>query len=392
MTELLERIVSLESYRPVLAQLRAIDDTHAAQIETALRKATEETHTGIRAAASNRDQLRYWLYREAVEIKAHTSSYLSYAEMMATREANLWKFALTVTEQFFNLVFDALDAYFETKKRLMLQECEAQSSWYSSIADSSRKLLVPVNLAKKLVDVATDRIGVDVIPDGAIVSTKGIVEGLLGRHLNPKQVEGDVVRILEEASQRIKATWEKEIQSQAPDLSTLKVFASHSATMSGPRVSFQLGVAEQTFAVGIAGGVVGAMGLAAGWHTLTYAMINVFPPVAIFSVIAAVGLAVLTKGKVLENRRKQVVEAVNQYHRHLLTHIHTQRMQELNGQTIRDAINEQNRKIVAETLEQWESMISGKLRSEHYRMLITATTSHLILVEKSLGQYRDENI
>lgn len=385
MTELLDRILSLNSFQPVLAQLRAIDEKHTGLIETALTTATAETHDGIRAAG-NTGQLRYWLYREVVEIKAHTSNYLSYTDMMATRETNLWKFTLAVADQFFEIIFDALDTYFETKKRLMADECEARSSWYSSIADSSKKLLVPVNLVTKTLNEASERIGVDVIPDGDVVDTKSVVETLLARHLDPRQVERDVVRIFEEASQRVAEAWKKQIQSQMPDLSCLKVFASHSATMSVPRVIFQLGVAEQTFAVGIAGGVVGAIGLAAGWHTLTYATIEVFPPVAVFSVIAAIGLAVLTKNKAVENRQKQVSEAVNQYHRQLLLQIDTQRMKELNGQTIREAMNEQNRKIVTETLAQWERMISGNLRAEHYRMLVAATTAHLMLVEKALEE------
>ena len=119
MNKLLEQIISLDSYRPALLKLQQIDQAQTKLIETALTAATLETHNGMHEAENNGDRLRYWLYREAVEIKAHTSSYLSYSEMMATREANLWKFTLGSTDQFFETVFDELDTYFATKKNRM---------------------------------------------------------------------------------------------------------------------------------------------------------------------------------------------------------------------------------------------------------------------------------
>jgi hypothetical protein len=386
-TTRLQQIVALESYRSTLEQLHTVDAKHATQIQTALVATTHETHEGIQGAEGNGDRLKYYLYREAIEIKAHTSSYLSYVEMMASREANLWRFAFTVTEQFFDLVFDALDDYFDTKKALMLNECETASGWYSTIADSSKKLLAPANLAKSLLEKAAHRIGADVeLPEGEVFDTKGIVEGILSQHLDPSTVADGVEKILDQATQRVRQTWEKEVKLQAPDLSTLKAFASHSGNDGGTTVSFELGIAEQTFAVGVTGAVVGAVGLAAGWHTITYAMLHVFPPVAIFSVLAAIGVAVFTKDRALDGRRKQVADAVNQYHRHLLLQIDTQKMEELGGKTMRQAMSDRSQQIVSETLRSWENAISGDLRAEHYQLLIGATTAHLMLVEEALQE------
>ena len=61
-------------------------------------------------------------------------------------------------------------------------------------------------------------------------------------------------------------------------------------------------------------------------------------------------------------------------------------MDELDGQTMRDAMQKENKRIVAATLRQWEQSISGRLRTEHYRLLITATTQHLTLLDKALAQ------
>ena len=387
MREILREIVGLQCYSSTFATLKQVDKKNAEQLEAALLKATEETHKGIAEAEENPDRLRYWLYREAVEVKAHSSSYLSYSEMMATREANLMRFAMGVTGRFFDLIFDSLDEYFHAKKSLMIDECESRSEWYSTISDSSRKLLAPVNFASRLVGAASDRLGLQTGLTGTdVVDTKGVVESVLSHHLDPKQVTQDVTTILQNASARVEETWKKEIKAQAPDLTELKAFASRSADSGGTAAEFQLGIAEQTFAVGLGAALVGSFGLAAGWHTLTYAMLNVFPPVAIFSVLAAVGLAFATKDRALENRRQQISGAADKYHQQLLLQIDTQKMEELNGRSMRDAMAEKNECIVAGTIRQWEESISGNLRTEHYRMLIAATTRHLMLVDTALLQ------
>jgi hypothetical protein len=362
MSKLLDQIISLESYRAILIELQQIDKAQTKLLETALLSATAETHQGLRESQNNKDRLRYWLYREAVEIKAHTSSYLSYSEMMAIREANLWKFAVTSTSQFFDDVFDKIETYFATKKDQIFADCD-DTSWYSGLAESSKRILEPINILKTSLEKPLEGIGIE-LPKGEIVDTKSTVEALFERHLHPENVQRDIASILHRASDQFTENWKKQIQSQAPDLTNLKAFASQSALIAAPVIAFHFGVPEQAFAMGIAGGVAGVFGLAAGGHTLTYALINVFPPIAIFSAVTAVGLAIFTQNRTLENRRRQIAEAVNQYHRQLLLYIDSYHFEELNGQTIRGTIDEQSRRVVTSTLQQWQTMISGNLRAE----------------------------
>jgi len=69
-----------------------------------------------------------------------------------------------------------------------------------------------------------------------------------------------------------------------------------------------------------------------------------------------------------------------------LVEIDTRKMNELGGHTMREAMQKENKRIVAATLRQWEQSISGRLRAEHYRLLIAATTQHLTLVDEALAQ------
>jgi hypothetical protein len=118
-------------------------------------------------------------------------------------------------------------------------------------------------------------------------------------------------------------------------------------------------------------------------------MVHVFYPAAIVVALATVAVAVLAKEKDLERRRRKVREAVDQYHRHFLVQIDTGRLDELEGKTLREAMQGQVTELVRSTLGVWEKAIGGKLTTAHYRLLGAACTSHLELTQKCLQQLPD---
>lgn len=384
---LLEKITTLSSFSPVFKDLKKIDKNKAEEMETALKRCLEDIHVQIHNSKEDINNLKYLLYKESVELKAHSSSYLSYSEMMAMRENALWKFAFNLTEQFFDIVADALDDYFKTKAEIMNKELETDSSWYSGIRDSTKKAGSILNISKKLLKEGFETVGLkEVINDKELIDTQSIVEKLLDHHLSSKLVIKDITKIMKQANKRYKDSWEKEIKSQAPDLSKLKAFTSTYGKKIEMNIGFELGAAEQTLAVGISGAIVGTIGLAAGWHTLTYALLHVFPPLAVFAILGTVVVGVFTKEKALENRKKQIQEAVKQYHRHFLLLIEVEKLKELNNRTLREAMIEQNKNIIQETVKQWGKAISGNLTIEHYRLLISAFTKHLMLIDDCLQE------
>lgn len=386
---LLERIVNFTAYTEVISQLKLIDENHANNIYIALKSAFEENHRAIMEAKGNIDKLKYLLYREAVEIKAHTSSYLSYSETMATREANLWKFALAVSEKFFTFIFDRLDDYFLIKKQIMEEDIKRQAKWHTTIKESSIKALSLINYAKRALKKTNEYMGSKLnINEQDVINTHSIVEEVLSKHLEPEQVSIDIAEILEEAQKKITQEWEQYITEQSPDFGQLKAFASKTGNNIMPTFNFELGRAEQTFIVGLTGALVGTFGLAAGWHTLTYAMLHVFPPIAIFTIIATLSVAWFTKDKALKNRIKQMEEAVNSYHKYFIVQIDTGKLSELNGKTLREAIIENSHDIINKTMKKWQEMISGKLTVDHYRMIIAASTEHLKLIDKCFEEIK----
>ena len=92
-------------------------------------------------------------------------------------------------------------------------------------------------------------------------------------------------------------------------------------------------------------------------------------------------MGILTKEKALENRKKQIQEALKQYRRHFLMLIEVEKLKELNNKTLRVAMNEQSKNIIQETVKQWGKAISGNLTVDHYRLLNSAFTKHLMLID-----------
>lgn len=376
----LTKIIKLDSFTEVFSKLIKIDPDKTKDIENSLKESIRDIHSKIEDNYNDKANLKYLLYRESVELKAHASSYLTYSEMMATRENVLWRFAFDLTEQFFDLISDALTDYFDEKLKNMFSKLEKNYEWHTGLIDSGKKLASITNYSKKILKKGLDKFGHDILNDKEIFDAKSVVERILDTHLNIDLVSKDIGNILEEANNLYKSRWEQEIKTQAPDLSKLRAFSSYNSNFD-INIGFEFGMAEQTLAVGISSAIVGSIGLAAGWHTLTYALLNVFPPVAIFAALGTLIVAVLTKNKALENRKKQIKEAVKQYHKQFLLQIETEKIKNLKNKTLREAMNEQSRQIIRETVKQWSKAISGQLSIEHYRMIISGFEKHMTLID-----------
>ncbi len=378
-----QKIVNLEAFNDSFSELRKIDKEKTDEIEKSLKACIKETHAELMNSDEDSTEIRFLLYKERVELKAHASSYLSYSEMMATRENALWRFAFDLTNQFFNIISDALADYFDQKIEIMGSEITEEHDWYTGLVDSGKKAGSILNVSKKILKKGLDQLDDSILDNSEIVDTKSHIEQTLKKHLNLDQVSKDIGNIMEGAGKRYKDRWEQEIKTQAPDLSKLQAFSP--ADNVEMQIAFEFGAAEQTLIVGISSAILGSVGLAAGWHTLSYALLNVFPPIALFAAIGTLFVAFWTKDKALQSKFKQVKEAVNQYHKQFLLQIETGRIEGLGNQTLREAMGDQSKQIIKETLILWGKMISGNLTVEHYRILISGFEKHLACIDDYIG-------
>ena len=210
------------------------------------------------------------------------------------------------------------------------------------------------------------------------------MEQTIDRYLNREEIQADIEKILESAEGRFIASWKRVIDQNAPSSAELRAFSSLAPDRGSAVTEFQISAADGTFMMGMSSALAATLGLAAGWHTITWALLNVFPPAAAFAVLATVIVAVFTRDKAEQQRISAVRQAVQDYYRTFLTYMNTEELENLEGKTTRAAMLEQSAAIIQSTLEHWTRAVIGQLSVEDYLRLADALDSHRQLIDECL--------
>lgn len=388
-----DRVVELSSFCAVFKELKEVDADAASNIENSIRQLMNEIHREMQEVRSNPDRLAFLLYRESVELKAHASAYLRYSEMMASYEARLLRFSSIALEAFFDHLFDALGDYFSSKREVISQEVEERFKWYTGLRDTGKKgvgtlLNLGVKGLRKGLEEAYKKTGGQIAdstqPDRKVLDDSTLLEEVFRKYLSSETLHHDIGSIIEASARILEDGWKKEVKGLTLDMADLRAFSRQEKLQMEHHFAFELGYSEQAFTVGVGGAAAATVGLAAGWHTISYALINVFPWAAAFAVVATVAAGVLTKQRSIDKRKAQVREAVENLYRQFLSIINLQPIPELGNKTLRHALSEKLRGMVDELQQKWNQTIAGKLDVGHYRKLNAAITQHLLLIQDCL--------
>ncbi|MFD0051458.1 hypothetical protein ACFVHQ_19405 [Actinomycetes bacterium NPDC127524] len=383
--DITQQIISLKSFQDAFNQMKAEDREMALNISNSLHKSVESFHKVLSDSSSTVAEKKVALLQEQITIQAQASRYLNISEEMAIREKNLLQYIPISTQLFFDDLFDKLDKYFYEKRVVMDREIEQDGEWYSGIRDSAKKTGTILNWAvKKANDAAVDLRGSKIISNDKLIDERSIVEKIMEKHLSPEKVGNEVTALLNEASKSFQSNWDKMIKSQVPRMNRLSAFSLAQQANNNLSIDLKMGATEQTLMIGIGSAVAGSIGLAMGWHTITYALLNVFPPVAIFAVVASIAVGFATKNEAVKKRKEQVTSATKQYQQQFLTQFNVTPLKELNNLTLQKHMIMISQKIVADTIQKWENNLFGNLQTEHYRVLVNAFTKHLLLIQEEL--------
>jgi hypothetical protein len=379
------QITNFSAFKEVFEQMSLLDPERMNNISLSLFNSVKEYHGILNNHEKTLHEKKAALLQEQIAIQAQASKYLTISEEISQKEAQLWKTLPEITDLFFDTLFDKLDVYFATKLTKMYKEIDKNSEWYTGIVDTAKKSGSLINFVmKKANEVNRDVNGKTLTNKNDLIDERSMVEKIMEKHLNSDNVSKDMTNLLEATGEVYQKKWEQEIKAQSPNLDRISAFSLAQNANDSIILDFKIGTAEQTFMVGIGSAVVGTLGLAAGWHTITYALMNVFPPIAFFTVLATVFIGVVTKDKAIQQRKKQIQEAVKQYQRHFMMQFDVVPLSHLNNQTLRKHINHSSEKIVEQTIEQWEKQILGNLKMEHYRLIVSSFSRHLLLIQDAI--------
>ncbi|WP_046173342.1 hypothetical protein [Domibacillus indicus] len=382
-----DEILNLNAFQTIFEKIKKADPKMGLNIEQSLKAAVSESHD-LLAKVRTSDQAQLALMKEQIFIQAQSSQYLNITDEITQKKNNLLEFNPKAYHDFMNEVERELLTFINNKKWIMYKEIEKDGAWYSGLRDSAKKsggsLL---NAAMKGINsISKEFKGKEVFDQTDMVDAKSIVESLLEKHLSNKIVTDAMGDIFKNASKRYEEKWIEQIASNVPNIKRLSAFSIANSAQTNLKVDFQFGTAEQVLAMGLGSAVIGAVGLAIGWHTLTYAMLNVFPPIALFTALITVATGFITKDKAIENRKKDIDEAVNRYHQFFLQQLYTLKLKDMNNKSISNYMEELGTDIIREAIAQWEKNYFGNLKMEHFRELNQAFVKHLMYVNEAMEE------
>ncbi len=422
--DLIEQVCTLRAFGAVLESMRAADAATAENIKSTLH-ATLGTLPATMADATAAAHEKLIAVKDAkLRLMEYRLHYETIAEQMARQKEYFLRTAIDTSSAFFDEVYNALDAYFTGMGDKVAEFLCDNSSWLTGLVDTWRKTGgVAINKAKtagqNTLTNATDPRRVDALikRTGNVLGERGkkvlqqlanaagkmhaklagtdanatVVEEriLLDKALNDvcpnEEIEKQVAHIFEQAAARYQATWKKRVVAYNQEVAQLDGAARAAVGALTATPEFTLGMAEQTLAASFSATIFGTAALAAGWHTLTYAMMNVFWPLTVFVVMLTSGVAWFTRDKAREQRIAEARKILNAYHAQLLLFIDTKPLAEDSVKSIRQLVNEQSLTVANEQDAAWTQARFGSLAQRHYAALAKAIQQQFTLLNALEG-------
>ncbi|RDU37044.1 hypothetical protein DRW41_10170 [Neobacillus piezotolerans] len=380
-------ILSLKAFEQTFKELKEVNPEVGNNIEASLRASVAESHQLIEQANSI-PELHLALLKEQTTIQAQNSQYLSITDEINQKKIVLLEFKPKVYHEFMDEVESEIGRYFSRKAQVISAEIKTDGSWYSGLRDSAKKGGGSlINATIKGINTVTKEFNKkEIFSDDIKVDSQTIVERLLAKHLDNKEVSKDIGEIFTRASKSYEKKWSEKIMASRPNLKRLSAFSLAHSSISALKLNFQLGATEQVLATSIGAAIIGVASLAAGWHTLTYAMLTVFPPLAVFAAIVTIATGILTKEKAIEKRQAEAKEAINRYYQYFIQQLYTYKMPSLGYRSISLYMEEVGENIVAAALKEWEKGYFENISLEHFRSLNQAFVTHLMYVNEAIDE------
>ncbi len=414
---LVEKACTLSLFSDVLDSIRIVDTAMAENIKSTLLATLGHLPATLADSMAPAYEKIIALKDAKLRLMEYRLHYEMIEEQMARQREHFLRTAMDTSSAFFDEVYNNLDAYFMELGDKVAEFLCNKSSWWTGLVDTWKKTGgVTINKTKttvhrmainatgpRLVDNVSNFIGPrfkntlqplidstekihakleNTDANAVVVEDRILLEEALDKLCPNDAIEQKVAHIFEQAVVRYQATWKKRVAAYHQELSKMDgaVRAAVGAFSVSPE--FTLGLAEQTLAASLSATIFGTAVLAAGWHTLAFAMINVFWPLTVFVVILTSGVAWFTKDRASEQRIVESKKILNAYHAQLLLFIDTKPLEENGTKSIRQLVNEHSLAVASEQDAVWTRVLYGRLESRHYTELAKAIRQQLALLDE----------
>jgi len=375
----------LDSFSPVLKSIR--DEALCVLQEISLSRRAQQEQVRIQLDLYKAgDRLK----TSADEIRKRLSPYISYSEAMARREADLEKFARSSQNGFLNNLFDRVDEYFDEKENTILRKVDEKLTVKALAKDGFVKpfLKAAHSVGKHIPEVKWKRDG-----SGVVISVKKeevendevpewaatTLESIFREEIVDSLAE-DLKEIINQEKTRFEEEWEKKVAEVSPHIGEVSWFSGQ-AEILGSNSGLELHPSTQVFTASIATALTGTLALAAGWHTLEYAMAAVFPPAAIASILLGGLVFFITKESEREKEKEKLRKRIKMLYQNVVFRLYKERLDD-KGRTLTAILDTTCTECVKAVVKTWEKQISGKMALVDYRLLIDSLTPYAALGDR----------
>lgn len=405
-----KKIADLAEFKSVFGKLRRADAETARHIETAVRAAMQ----GVTATPAGGHERVIAIKDAQLRMQELRYHYAAIGAQMAEQKAYFYRAAIEAEQAFLDRVYRGLEQYFSGVYDAVEEVLTRDSSWLTGLLDTwhktgGRAINWVTGKTQRLLISATDGKSVkrfeqfmkdlggargkgmvnrtaDMMKDAhqwlqqhaqkAKVEERSLLERALEDVCASDKIEENVAGVLEAAWQCYQQVWRQRVQSYREQIVKMQRAAELLTGTLQAQSAFSLGHAEQALATGMGAAIFGTAALAAGWHTLAYAMMNIFWPMAVFVAILTTGVAWFTRERAVKQRIEEARKVLNAYHAQLIMYIDTHKLEDYGGKSIRELVREHSLGVAEHMDRSWRQARFGALGEEHYRELMEACERH----------------
>jgi len=265
-----------------------------------------------------------------------------FSENISSLEKTLWRQSVEIHDSIVNQISVDLNRELYKNERYIHQRLEISSSLKRDIGDSTAKLTSSfLRTASSLTKKKTDN----------NISTS--IENYVEKYFSEKHIKMILKKTLELSLTKFTNEWQDTIDKAIIE-SNFDRYNLPQHAFDRNEFSEEISSSEQALITGFGAAVIGTVGLAAGWHTLTYSLLNVFPPLLIFSVILYPLINMMGKEKSIQKKKDTITKLKNNTFDNLNRIIVGPSNDKVTS--VSEYIKSMNKKIIEETLVRSKKM------------------------------------
>ena len=359
-------IINLSAFQDAKDTLEEKDKIVTENLLLSMVATIKNQHQVLADYTSSTIHCRIALLEEYIAVQEYLQLHSDSLRRLVEQQQRIDDFNRTACQRMWDEILDDIFSYFERVEQLMIEEVAAQSSWDTGIKDlMSKGAGIVLRVAK-----ANDKVA---------LGDKSLVERIMDKYLKPDHLGRDISEIIQKHILRFNNEWKTMAEAEVDFRSLPSLFVNVDNAPQGRSDN-----TSQVFGTGLGGSVVGVLGVAAGWHTLSYAVATVFPPLIVFTALATAATGVLTKDKSIEERKNQIKQVIEYYYRYFHFCLHTQPIDDLRGQTFKKYITNSSALLCNQLKDDQERRLLGKLTGKEFQVWLNSCQRHLQLVRDAM--------